>query len=177
MTARLSAAAQHQHEDLEYRRGRLYWSMGSAVAAVGRSGVRLDKREGDGATPAGTYPLVSVYYRADRMPLPLSKLPVIPLKPNDGWVDDPDDRNYNRLVSLPYPVSAERMWREDHLYDALIVIAYNMEPVIPGAGSAIFLHIADPDFAPTAGCVAIRNEVLLSLLPLLGPGSRITINA
>jgi L,D-peptidoglycan transpeptidase YkuD (ErfK/YbiS/YcfS/YnhG family) len=69
------------------------------------------------------------------------------------------------------------MWREDEFYDALVVIAYNVEPVIPGAGSAIFLHIADPDFAPTAGCVAVQKEVLLSLLPLLGPGSRITINS
>jgi len=78
---------------------------------------------------------------------------------------------------LPYPVSAEQMWRDDDLYDLLVVIRYNMEPVIPGAGSAIFLHIATPDFAPTAGCVAVKKEVLLSLLPLSAPGSRITIKA
>lgn len=174
---RLGHAAQTEYEDLEYRDGRLHWSRGSAVAAVGRSGVKADKHEGDGATPAGTYPLVSVYYRPDRIAPPVSKLPVIPLAPNDGWVDEPADGNYNRLVSLPYPVSAEPMWREDELYDALVVIAYNLEPVIPGAGSAIFLHIAAPDFAPTAGCIAVKKEVLLSLLPLLGPASRITINA
>jgi L,D-peptidoglycan transpeptidase YkuD (ErfK/YbiS/YcfS/YnhG family) len=177
MEARLSEAAQREYEDLEYRDGRLHWSRGSAVAAVGRSGVKADKHEGDGATPAGTYPLVSVYYRPDRITPPISKLPVFPLAPNDGWVDEPNDANYNRCVLLPYPVSAEPMWREDELYNALVVIAYNMEPVIPGAGSAIFLHIAAPDFAPTAGCVAVKKEVLLSLLPLLGPGSRITINA
>ena len=106
---------------------------------------------------------------------PLSRLSVKPLVPSDGWVDDPRDANYNRHVSLPYPASAERMWREDDLYDALVVIGYNMEPVVPGAGSAIFLHIATPDLAPTAGCVAVEREVLLGLLPLLGPGSKIAI--
>ena len=173
--AHLSAAAQAEAENLEYRGGRLYWSGGSAAAAVGRSGVKADKHEGDGATPAGAYPLVSILYRPDRMAPPLSQLPVKPLAPSDGWVDEPADANYNRPVSLPYPASAERMWRQDDLYDALVVIGYNLEPVIPGAGSAIFLHIATPDFAPTAGCVAVEREVLLGLLPLLGPGSRIAI--
>jgi L,D-peptidoglycan transpeptidase YkuD (ErfK/YbiS/YcfS/YnhG family) len=177
MAARLSAAAQTETENLEYRDGRLHWSRGSAAAAVGRGGVKADKHEGDGATPAGTYPLVSIYYRGDRIASPPSKLPVNPLAPNDGWVDDPADTNYNRLVPLPYPASAEQMWRDDDLYDTLVVIGYNMEPVVPSAGSAIFLHIATPDFAPTAGCIAVQKEVLLGLLPQLGPGSKITITA
>jgi L,D-peptidoglycan transpeptidase YkuD (ErfK/YbiS/YcfS/YnhG family) len=172
---RLSAAASIETEKLEYRDGRLYWSRGSAAAAVGRAGVKADKHEGDGATPAGTYPLVSILYRPDRVAPPLSLMPVKPLAPSDGWVDEPADANYNRPVSLPYPASAEQMWREDGLYDALVVIGYNMEPVVPGAGSAIFLHIATPDFAPTAGCVAVEREILLGLLPLLGPGSKIAI--
>ena len=142
---------------------------------MGRAGVKTDKREGDGATPAGTYPLVSILYRPDRIVAPVSRLPVKPLAPSDGWVDEPADANYNRPVSLPYPVSAEQMWRQDDLYDALVIIGYNMEPVVPGAGSAIFLHVATPDFAPTAGCVAVKKEILLGLLPLFGPGSKITI--
>ena len=171
----MSAAASLETEKLEYRDGRLYWSRGSATAAVGRAGVKVDKHEGDGATPAGTYPLLSILYRQDRMVAPLSRLSVKPLAPTDGWVDDPRDANYNRPVSLPYPASAERMWREDELYDALVVIGYNMEPVVPGAGSAIFVHIATRDFAPTAGCVAVKRDVLLGLLPLLSPGSQIAI--
>jgi L,D-peptidoglycan transpeptidase YkuD (ErfK/YbiS/YcfS/YnhG family) len=171
----LSAATPTQTENLEYRDGRLYWSLGSATAAVGRAGVKTDKHERDGATPAGTYPLVSILYRPDRVEPPSSQLPVKPLAPSDGWVDEPADANYNRPVSLPYPASAEQMWREDDLYDVLVVIGYNMEPVVPGAGSAIFLHIATPDLAPTAGCVAVRREILLRLLPLLGPGSQIAI--
>ena len=177
MAARLSEAAQTEFENLDYREGRLHWSRGSAAAAVGRAGVKADKREGDGATPAGTYPLVSVLYRKDRVTPPTSRLPVRPLAPNDGWVDEPTDPRYNRLVELPYPASAEEMWREDDLYDALVVIGYNMEPVIPGAGSAIFLHVATPDFAPTAGCVAVNKAVLLGLIALLGPGSTITIRS
>ena len=175
MAVRLSQAAQTGAENLEYRDGRLRWSAGSAPAAVGRAGVKVDKHEGDGATPAGTYPLLSILYRPDRIVAPLSRLSLKPLAPSDGWVDDPRDANYNRQVSLPYPASAERMWREDDLYDALVVIGYNMEPVVPGAGSAIFLHIGRPDFAPTAGCIAVEREVLLGLLPLLGPGSKISI--
>jgi L,D-peptidoglycan transpeptidase YkuD (ErfK/YbiS/YcfS/YnhG family) len=177
MSARLSAAAQTEAENLEYRGGRLYWPGGSAVAAVGRAGVKAEKYEGDGATPAGTYPLVSILYRPDRIAAPVSQLQAKPLAPSDGWIDEPSDANYNRPVSLPYPASAEQMWREDHLYDALVVIGYNMEPVVPGAGSAIFLHIATPDFAPTAGCVAVEREILLGLLPLLGPGSSIAITS
>ena len=177
MVAGLSEAAQTEYDNLEYRDGRLHWSRGSAIAAVGRAGVKATKHEGDGATPAGTYPLVSIYYRGDRIAPPRSSLPANPLAPNDGWVDDPTDTNYNRLVPLPYPASAEQMWRDDDLYDALVVIGYNLAPVIPGAGSAIFLHIATPDFAPTAGCVAVQKEVLLGLLPQLGPGSKITITA
>ena len=171
----LSATAQTEAENLEYRDGRLYWPGGSAAAAVGRAGVKADKHEGDGATPAGTYPLVSILYRPDRVAPPVSQLPVKPLAPSDGWVDEPADANYNRPVSMPYPASAEELWREDEIYDVLVVIGHNMEPVTPGAGSAIFLHIATPDFAPTAGCVAIEKEILLGLLPLLSRGSQIII--
>jgi len=98
------------------------------------------------------------------------------LAPQDAWVDDPADTNYNRLVSLPYRAGTEPMWRRDEIYDVVVVISYNMNPVVPGAGSAIFLHIARPDFSDTSGCIAVQREVLIDLLPLLGPSSRITIS-
>ncbi len=135
----------------------------------------MNKREGDGATPAGSFPLASGFYRPDRMPPPRSGLLVRALSPQDGWVDDPPDANYNRLVSLPYRAHAEQMWLEDAVYDLLVVIGYNMDPVVPGAGSAIFLHIARPDFSPTAGCIAVEKDVLVRLMPLLGFGSTITV--
>jgi L,D-peptidoglycan transpeptidase YkuD (ErfK/YbiS/YcfS/YnhG family) len=159
--------------NLDYRDGRLSWPGGAARAAIGRGGVSANKREGDGATPAGTFALVSGFYRADRLPPPRSGLPLRALSPDDAWCDDPADRNYNRLVRLPCPAHAEPMWLE--VYDLLVVIGYNLDPVVPGAGSAIFLHVARPDFSATAGCIAVEKDVLVRLMPRLGPGSTITI--
>src|SRR5260370_39062841 len=147
MSARLSAAAQTEAENLEYRGGRLYWSEGSATAAVGRAGVKAEKHEGDGATPAGTYPLVSILCRPDRIAAPVSQLPVKPLAPGDGWVDHPADANYNRPVTLPYPASAEQMWRGGPPHDALAVIASHKGPELPTARVARFLRIPLPQFA------------------------------
>ncbi|HKS90159.1 MAG TPA: hypothetical protein VJR70_12020, partial [Stellaceae bacterium] len=101
--------------------------------------------------------------------------PIRALRADDGWVDDPADRQYNRLVTLPYPAHHETLWRDDGLYDLIVVIGYNTDPPLPGRGSAIFLHVAAPDFAPTAGCIAIARDALLALLPALGPGSTIAI--
>ncbi len=161
--------------NLAYTGGRLTWPGGSTQAACGKGGVRADKREGDGASPDGIFPLVSAFYRPDRLPPPQSGLPLTALGPEMGWVDDPGDPNYNRLAALPYPASHEELWRADEIYDLIVVIGYNTAPVVPGAGSAIFLHVAHPDFSPTEGCIAIAKPVLLSLLGLLGPGSTITI--
>ena len=160
---------------LVYAAGWLRWPGGEARAACGRTGVRVDKREGDGASPAGTFPLLGAYYRPDRIAPPATDLLLRPLRPEDGWVDDAADPNYNRLVSLPYPAGHERMWRDDALYDLVVVIGYNTERPVRGRGSAIFLHVARPDFAPTEGCIAVARDVLAGLLRLLGPGSTITI--
>jgi L,D-peptidoglycan transpeptidase YkuD (ErfK/YbiS/YcfS/YnhG family) len=103
------------------------------------------------------------------------KAALIALRPSDGWVDEPADPQYNRPVSLPYAASHEEMWRPDGLYDLVVPLGYNTDPPIPGRGSAIFLHIASPNFSPTAGCIAIARDPLLALLPMLGPGSTLTI--
>ena len=163
--------------DLVYEKGMLSWPGGSARAVCGKAGVTEDKREGDHASPAGRFPLVRAFYRPDRLAAPKTTLPLAALAPGDGWCDDPADPNYNRPVSLPYPASHEDLWRADGLYDLIVVIGYNTDPVLPGKGSAIFLHCASPDFAGTEGCIAIAREVLVPLLGLLGPGSRITIKA
>src|SRR5262249_6003757 len=115
-------------------------------------------------------------YRPDRIsPAPRSGLEVRPIRRDQGWVDDPGDAGYNRLVTLPYPASHEELWRRDPVYDLLAVIGYNSGPIVPGAGSAIFLHVARPDFSPTVGCIAVEKPVLLAVLGLLAPGSTITI--
>lgn len=163
--------------DLVYERGVLRWPGGAARAACGRGGVRTDKREGDHASPAGTFPLVRAFYRPDRLSAPTTALPLAGLRPEDGWVDAPTDPRYNTQVTLPYPASHETLWRADGLYDLIVVIGYNTAPAVPGRGSAIFLHVARPDYAGTEGCIAIAREALVRLLGLLGPGSMITIRA
>lgn len=143
--------------------------------ALGRGGVRRDKREGDGATPAGSWPLRTVLYRPDRIASPASDLPVASIRPADGWCDAPNDPSYNRPVPLPYPASAERMWRDDNLYDLLAVIGYNDDPPKPDRGSAIFLHVARTDYGSTEGCIALALADLQEVLGACGPGSRIVI--
>jgi len=158
--------------------GTLWFAGRGYFCALGRAGVVADKREGDGGTPQGRFFLRELRYRADRISAPATSLPAFPIGPSDGWSDDPADSAYNRLVRLPLPARAETLMREDELYDALVVIGYNDEPVVPGAGSAIFLHVAKGSagaFAPTAGCVALPLEDLLRVLTRCGPSTQIDI--
>jgi L,D-peptidoglycan transpeptidase YkuD (ErfK/YbiS/YcfS/YnhG family) len=148
---------------------------GRVRCALGRGGVRADKREGDGATPAGSFLLRRVLYRPDRLEAPLTGLLVRALGPEDGWSDDPNDPRYNRPVSRPHPYSHEALWRDDGLYDVVVVIGHNDAPVVPGCGSAVFIHVAAPDYAATAGCVALALPHLLALLRDCAPGDRIVI--
>ncbi len=133
-------------------------------AAVGRGGVRADKREGDGATPAGLLTLRRVLYRADRGARPDCAVPAEPLAPDDGWCDDPAHPDYNRQIRLPHPARHEALWRADALYDLIGVLGWNDQPPIAGRGSAIFLHVARDDFAPTDGCVALPAPTLRRVL-------------
>jgi L,D-peptidoglycan transpeptidase YkuD (ErfK/YbiS/YcfS/YnhG family) len=157
--------------------GRLRTGDRERRCALGRGGVveAADKREGDGATPLGRWGLRRVLYRPDRGPAPASALPVQPIAPEDGWCDAPGDPAYNRPVTLPYPASCERMWRDDLLYDIVVVLAHNDDPPVPGLGSAIFLHIAKPDYAPTEGCVALARPDLEALLATAAPGDALEI--
>jgi L,D-peptidoglycan transpeptidase YkuD (ErfK/YbiS/YcfS/YnhG family) len=145
--------------------------------AIGWGGLTSAKGEGDGATPVGCWPLRRVLYRPDRVDPPRTALPVAPLDPNDGWCDDPAHPDYNRPVRLPFAAGHEVMWRTDHLYDIVVILGHNDDPPVPGAGSAIFFHVAAPDYAPTAGCVAVALPDLLTVLADAGPGDRICIPA
>lgn len=147
----------------------------AVLCALGRGGIHRAKREGDGVTPAGRWGLVSVFYRPDRVTRPRTGLPVAPLSPASGWCDDPADRRYNRPVRLPFPASHERLWRADRLYDLLVVLDHNLVHPVRGAGSAIFLHLAAPDFSPTAGCVAVSEAAMRRLLARSGPGTVLDI--
>jgi L,D-peptidoglycan transpeptidase YkuD (ErfK/YbiS/YcfS/YnhG family) len=153
----------------------LDWGNGPRRCAIGPAGIAVKSREGDGITPRGDFPLRQIFYRADRIPNPKSTLPVRATEPRDGWCDAPADPRYNQLVKLPYPASAENMWRNDSLYDLVAVVGFNDDPVVPGKGSAIFLHLAKPDYLPTAGCVALSEADLRAALAQLGPGDKIRI--
>ena len=143
--------------------------------ASGKGGIISDKIEGDGGTPVGTFPLRQVFYRADRVLQPATTLPVKVLQPNAGWCDDPDDLSYNQLVSLPYSARHEDLWRADHVYDIILVVGYNDSPVIPGKGSAIFIHLAREHYPPTHGCLAFSLEDLQEILKKLTPASHVII--
>ena len=144
--------------------------------ALGRGGVSTTKREGDGATPAGRFPLRYVLFRADRLSRPPTALDAFAIAPNDGWCDDPADAaHYNRPVRLPHPARSEQLWRGDALYDVLVVLGHNDAPPQPGLGSAIFLHVARPDYSPTEGCVALALPHLLFVLARCGGDAVIRI--
>ncbi len=148
--------------------GLLRWRGRRFACAIGRGGVRTDKREGDGATPAGRFPLRRVLYRPDRMAPPRTALPFAPMGPRDGWCDDPGHSLYNRPLRLPHEARHEELWRADHVYDLIVVLGHNDAPIVPGLGSAVFLHVAQPDYAPTAGCVAVAAGNLLTILAGVG---------
>jgi L,D-peptidoglycan transpeptidase YkuD (ErfK/YbiS/YcfS/YnhG family) len=152
-------------------------SFGARVCscAIGRGGVAADKHEGDGATPAGCWPLRRVLFRPDRLRAPETPLTVAALDPEDGWCDAPEDPRYNQPVRLPYPARHEELWREDGIYDVIVVLGHNDEPPIPGKGSAIFLHVAREDYGPTEGCVALALPDLLSFLAEAGADSRVCV--
>ena len=143
--------------------------------ALGRTGVTIDKKEGDGKTPVGTYPLRYAFYRADRMGRPDTGLETVELTPETGWCEDPSHPDYNSRVTLPHAGAVDRMTREDHLYDITVVIGYNDDPPATGKGSAIFMHLAREGLSPTAGCVALAEDDLRKVLKKVGKNSTITI--
>jgi L,D-peptidoglycan transpeptidase YkuD (ErfK/YbiS/YcfS/YnhG family) len=136
-------------------------------AAIGKAGMVSHKQEGDGGTPIGLLPLRRVLYRADRLARPAALVPVEPIAPEDGWCDDPSHADYNRMIRLPHPGRHEALWRSDGVYDVIGVLGWNDAPVVRGYGSAIFLHAARRDYAPTEGCVALGLADLLAVLPRL----------
>lgn len=144
--------------------------------AIGRSGIKANKREGDGATPAGRYRLVRLWWRADRIRRPRTMLPARRLRAVDGWCEDPSDRRYNRPVRILPGQPGDRLWRADALYDLIIEIDHNQRPRVGGRGSAVFVHVARADLSPTAGCISLPIAALRRLIARLGPTTTLTIH-
>jgi L,D-peptidoglycan transpeptidase YkuD (ErfK/YbiS/YcfS/YnhG family) len=157
------------------RRGVLVAGPHAIPVALGRGGILANKREGDGGTPRGTFRLRRLWWRPDRMPRPRTLLPVRPIRSDDGWCENPRDRHYNQPIRLKPGEPGDRMKRTDHLYDLIVELDHNTRPRIAGRGSAVFVHIARPGFAPTAGCIALTAPALRRLIARTGPRTRIAI--
>jgi L,D-peptidoglycan transpeptidase YkuD (ErfK/YbiS/YcfS/YnhG family) len=157
------------------RRGWLTAAGLTVPVALGRGGIKADKREGDGGTPRGTFQPRQLWWRADRHPRPKTHLPIRAIRPEDGWCEDPRSRHYNQPIRLEGDQDGDRLTRADHLYDVIVEIDHNTSPRIAGRGSAVFLHLARPDFSPTAGCVSMTRSAMLRLLERLGPQTQIMI--
>jgi L,D-peptidoglycan transpeptidase YkuD (ErfK/YbiS/YcfS/YnhG family) len=143
--------------------------------ALGRGGISSRKREGDGATPRGVFRFEGGFFRSDAHRRPQTALHFAATQRHDGWCDAADDRNYNRFVRHPYPKSAECLWRDDGLYDVVLVIGYNRRPRRRGAGSAIFMHVAKEGYEPTEGCIALAYPDLVKVLAYIGPATRLVV--
>ena len=143
--------------------------------AIGLGGTTKEKIEGDQCTPIGEFKFNKIYYRSDKLGKLDFLIPSAEISFEDGWCDDTDNKFYNQFVKFPFDGSAERLHREDDLYDIVCVMNYNTEPVIPGKGSAIFLHICKNNFTHTEGCVAVKKEVLLKISRQINENTTITI--
>ena len=159
----------------EPTRGLLIAGGRAIQVALGRGGIKANKREGDGGTPRGSFRPLRLWYRADRHPQPKTGLPVRAITATDAWDENPASRSYNRPISLSRQSEGDRLMRADRLYDFIVEIDHNIRPRIAGRGSAVFMHLARPGFKPTAGCVGMTHAAMLQLLRRLGPSTRLII--
>jgi L,D-peptidoglycan transpeptidase YkuD (ErfK/YbiS/YcfS/YnhG family) len=157
------------------RRGWLTAGGQTVPVALGRGGIKANKREGDGGTPKGTFRPRQLWWRSDRHPRPHTLLPVRAIGPADAWCEDPQSRHYNQPMRLGRDQGGDRLRRDDRLYDFIVEIDHNSSPRIKGRGSAVFLHLARENFSPTAGCVSMTKSAMLHLLRRLGPETKIVI--
>ena len=143
--------------------------------ALGKAGIKEKKLEGDNITPRGTYRIIKVFYRSDRIKNLTTRITKIKIKKNMGWCDDFKSKDYNKLIKIPFKYSYEKLFRTDHIYDVVILINYNYKPIIRNKGSAIFLHIAKKNYQKTAGCIALKKKHLLKILSNIKKNEKIKI--
>jgi L,D-peptidoglycan transpeptidase YkuD (ErfK/YbiS/YcfS/YnhG family) len=144
--------------------------------ALGKAGVQGSKREGDNVTPKGTFKIVKIYYRNDRIKKISSKFRPIKITKDMGWCDDPNSKNYNQLIKLPTKYGHEKLHKKNNVYDLIVVLNYNMNPIIKNKGSAIFIHIAKKKYKKTAGCIALKKIHLLNLIKKIEKNTKVIIN-
>ena len=143
--------------------------------AVGKRGIKIKKKEGDLITPKGLFKIKRVLYRKDRIGRLNTKLKKTPIKKNMGWCDDPSSKFYNKLINFPFKFNAEKLYKRENIYDIILVLDFNMNPIRKNKGSAIFIHIAKKKFTPTKGCVAIRKNFLKKILSKINKDCKVRI--
>ena len=144
--------------------------------SLGKAGVGKKEKEGDKITPKGTYKIVKIYYRNDRIKKILSNFRLIKIKKNMAWCDDPKSKEYNQLVKLPSKYRYEELNRKDNIYDLVLVLNYNMKPIIKNKGSAIFIHIANKNYKKTAGCIGLKKSNLINIIKKIKKNTKVIIN-
>ena len=154
----------------------LYIDKYKIKCAIGKRGITSRKTEGDKKTPKGIFGFKSILYRKDRITKIKSPFKKIIIKKNMGWCDDINSEHYNKMIRFPFNASAEKLWLKENIYDVIIIIDYNLKPVVKNRGSAIFLHIAKRNYAPTEGCVAIRKKDMIVLTNKISKTTKIIIS-
>ena len=142
---------------------------------IGKNGVKKQKIEGDNSTPKGTFTIGTFYYREDRVIKPFTNLKAKIIKPNTGWCNDSKKKSYNKEIKIEKKIRCEKLFRQDHKYDYLIVINYNIKKTLPDRGSAIFIHLTK-NYYPTAGCIALKKKDFIILLKLINKKTKISIS-
>jgi L,D-peptidoglycan transpeptidase YkuD (ErfK/YbiS/YcfS/YnhG family) len=143
--------------------------------ALGKGGIKQKEREGDFITPKGKFKLIKIYYRSDRIKKINSSLKKIKIKKKMGWCDDVISNYYNKQIKINKKISHEKLHRKDNVYDIIVVLNYNLNPIIKGKGSAIFLHVAKKNYNKTQGCIALKKNELLSLISKIKKNTQIRI--
>ena len=161
---------------IKLKNKKLYFGEYKVKCAIGKRGISRKKREGDGCTPKGFFKFKYLFYRKDRVAKIKSYLKKIIIKKNMGWCDDPGSNSYNKLIKFPFTHSAEKLYRKESIYDVILVIDYNLKPIVKDKGSAIFLHITKKNYSPTKGCVAISKKDMKLLLTFINKKTKLIIS-
>ena len=144
--------------------------------SIGKRGIKIKKKEGDKITPKGNFKIKHIFYRKDRVPTLITKINKTPINKNMGWCDDPKSKYYNKLIKFPFKYSAENLFRKDNIYDIILVLNFNTNPVLIGKGSAIFIHIAKKNYSKTAGCIAISKQNMKKIIKKVNKKTLVKIN-
>ena len=161
--------------NIKFKNKFLYFNKYKIKCSIGKRGITVKKIEGDNKTPAGRFKFKSIFYRKDRVPKIKTILQKIVIRKNMGWCDDVNSNFYNKLIKFPFSKSAEKFWIKDNIYDVIIILNYNMNPILKNKGSAIFLHVARKNYTPTKGCIAISKKDMYFLISKINTKTKLII--